>query len=132
MVKFATAAVLVLALAVPAAGKSGTVATLLGAPNLDARPGTQIRLAWRLSTAGAQSARGGDDERVYVRLLSATSARSTHAYGKVRHRAFVAKVRVPRGGVGDIEIRLKGWQITPGGTRRADMLIPIANDPFPG
>jgi hypothetical protein len=131
MVKFATAAVLALALAVPAAGKSGTVATLLGAPNLDARPGTQIRIAWRMSMAGAQSARG-DDERVYVRLLSATGARSTHAYGAARHRTFIAKVRIPRGGVGDIEIRLKGWQITPGGTRRADMLIPIANDPFQG
>jgi hypothetical protein len=132
MVKCVTVAAFALAVAVaiPAAAKSGTTATLLGDPRLDAKPGTPIRIAWKLSATSAQAA-GGDDDRFYVRLLSAAGARSTHAYGKVRHRRFVATVRVPRGGVGDIEIRLKGWMIMPGGTRRADMLIPITNDPFP-
>jgi hypothetical protein len=134
MAKCVTAAALAFALvlAAPVAGKSGMVATLLGEPNLDVKPGTQIRVAWRVSTTGAEAARGGDDDRFYVRLLSATGARSTHAYGRVRHRTFVAMVRIPRGGAGDIEIRLKGWQIGPGGSRRADAQIPIANDPFPG
>jgi hypothetical protein len=74
----------------------------------------------------------GDDDRFYVRLLSATGARSTHAYGALSHRRYVALVRVPRGGIGGIEIRLKGWQITPSGTRRADALIRITNSPLPG
>jgi hypothetical protein len=132
MVKFVTAVVLVLALAAaaPVVGKSGMTATLLGQPRLDAKPGTQIRVAWKLSATPAQAARG-DDDRFYVRLLSATGARSTHSYGALHGRRYVAMVRIPRGGAGDIEIRLKGWMVTPAGSRRADMLIPIANDPLP-
>jgi hypothetical protein len=133
MVKCVTAAALALALAAaaPAAAKEGMSATLLGHPRLDAKPGTQIRVAWKLSTTSAESA-SGDDHRFYVRLLSKAGARSTHAYGKFRAGRYVALVRVPRGGVGDIEIRLVGWRYTPGETRRADALIPIANDPLPG
>jgi hypothetical protein len=103
---------------------------LLGHTRLDAKPGKRITVAWEISLAGAQAARG-DDDRFYVRLLSKTGARSTHAYGRFRGDSYLARVRVPRGGVGDIEIRLKGWMITPGAKRRADMLIPIANDPLP-
>src|SRR3954467_5952396 len=133
MVKYVTTAALAVALvaAAPVAGKSGMTATLLGQPKLDAAAGTRIQVAWRLATASAEAARG-DDDRFYVRLLSATGSRSTHAYGKLRGRHYVATVRVPRGGVGDIEIRLKGWQITPSGSRRADAVIPIANYPLPG
>lgn len=119
-----------LATAGPVTGKEGMSATLLGHPQLDAQPGTLITVAWTLATTSAQAA-SGDDGRFYVRLVSATGARSTHAYGKLRNRRYVARVRVPRGGVDDIEIRLKGWQMWPGGSRRADALIPIANDPLP-
>jgi hypothetical protein len=119
-----------LALAVPAGAKEGMAATLLGHTRLDAKPGTRITVAWEITRAGAQAARG-DDDRYYVRLVSKTGARSTHAYGKLRGDSYLARVRVPRGGVGDIEIRLKGWMITPGAKRRADMLVPITNDPRP-
>jgi hypothetical protein len=121
---------LVLVAAASAVAKEGMSATLIGQPRFDAPAGTRITIAWKLGTTSAQAARG-DDDRFYVRLISATGARSTHAYGKLRKRRYVATVRIPRGGVGDVEIRLKGWQVTPSGSRRADMLIPIANDPFP-
>ena len=111
--------------------KEGTNATLLNRVPLDARPGTRVRVAWRLTEGGVHTAGAPADNRYYVRLLSATGARSTHADGQARDRRFVAIVRVPRGGIGDIEIRLRGWQITPGGSRRADALIPITNDPLP-
>jgi hypothetical protein len=132
MVKFATVASLFALTAVaPAVGKSGMTANLLGHPSLAASPGTQVRIAWKLSPATAQAAHG-DDDRFYVRLLSATGGRSTHAYGKFRSRRYMATVRIPRGGVSDIEIRLKGWVFMPGQpAKRADALIPIANDPFP-
>jgi hypothetical protein len=121
-----------LALAAPVGAKEGMTATLLGHTRLDAKPGTRITVAWEISSAAAQAAaRSGDDDRFYVRLLSKTGKRSTHAYGRFRGDSYLARVRVPRGGVGDIEIRLKGWMITPDATRRADMLIPIANDPRP-
>src|SRR4051794_37778022 len=120
-----------LIVAASASAKEGMTATLLGHPRLDAKPGTQIRVAWKLATAGAEAA-SGDDHRFYVRLLSKSGARPTHAYGRLRGRSYVAHVRGPRGGVGDIEIRLVGWMYTPGAKRRADALIPITNDPFPG
>jgi hypothetical protein len=125
-----TAVALALVIAVSVAAKEGMTATLLGHPQLDAAPGTKIKVAFRISTISAEAARG-DDHRFYVRLLSKSGARSTHAYGKQRGRRYVARVKIPKGGVGDIEIRLVGWQYTPGETRRADALIPIANDPLP-
>jgi hypothetical protein len=118
------------AVACAAFAKEGMTATLLGHPRLNAGPGTQITVAWKLSSTSADAARG-DDHRFYVRLLSKTGASSTHAYGKLRGRRYIAHVGVPGGGVADIEIRLVGWRITPGATRRADVLIPITNDPFP-
>ena len=111
--------------------KAGTTATLLSRLPLDARRGTRLRVAWKINAGASRAARDADDDRFYVRLLSATGARSAHAYGSLRGRHYAAAVRVPDGGIGDIEIRLKGWQITPGGSRRADALIPITNDPLP-
>ena len=118
--------------AIPAAGKDGMTATLVTRVPLDAKPGTTLRVVWKVANEAAQSSRRGDDDRFYVRLLSATGARSTHAYGTLSRRRYVAFVRVPRGGIGGIEIRLKGWQITPSGKRRADALIRITNSPLPG
>ena len=114
-----------------AVAKEDMTATLLGKPDFGAAPGTRIKVAWKVSTRVAQSARCFDDKRFYVRLLSKTGARSTHAYGTVCGRRFTARVRIPRGGVGDVEIRLVGMVITPTESHRADGLIPITNDPFP-
>jgi hypothetical protein len=126
-----TVVALALLIAAAAAAKEGMTATLLGHPRLDAAPGTKIRVAFRISTPIAEAARG-DDHRFYVRLLSKSGARSTHAYGQQRRRRYVARVEIPKGGVADIEIRLVGWQYRPGeAPRRADALIPVANDPLP-
>jgi hypothetical protein len=126
-------ALLLVLAAMPASAKESMTATLMTRVPLGAKPGTTFRIAWNIETPGARTTRRSpDDDRFYVRLLSATGARSTHAYGQLARRHYVATVLVPRGGIGDIEIRLKGWQITPGATRRADALIPITNDPVPG
>jgi hypothetical protein len=127
----ATALALTLVAAAPVAGKMGTTATLLNHPRFDAKPGTEIVVSWKLGIASAQAARTNPGGRYYVRLFSKTGARSTHAFGKLRGRHYTAKVRVPRGGAGDMEIRLVGWVMAAGEEpRRADMAIPITNDPF--
>jgi len=131
MTRIAAIALTLAVVAAPAVAKEGMTVTLLTRVPMSAMPGTQVRVAWKLNVPAARSARG-DDDRFYVRLLSATGAASTHAYGALVRRHYVATVRVPRGGIRDIEIRLKGWMTTPSGTRRADMLIPITNDPLPG
>jgi hypothetical protein len=91
-----------------------------------------ISVAWRVDTKSANTARAADEDRLYVRLDSATGRRSTYAYGHLVRRHYVARIRVPRGGIGDIRIYLKGWRMYPGGAaERADMRIPITNDPLP-
>lgn len=124
---------LTLLLAASSAAKEGMTATLLGKPHLDARPGTKIDVAFRLGHASAQAAATcrPDPNRFYVRLFSKTGARSTLGDAQACGRRMVATLRIPRGGAGDIEIRLRGWVTYPNGdTRRADALIPITNDPF--
>ena len=117
-----------------ASAKEGMTATLVGRPHFDAPAGTRITVAFRLGTAGAQSATRcrPDPDRFYVRLVSRTGARSTYGDAASCGRRMVATVRIPRGGVGDIQIKLRGWVTYPGGqTKRSDARIPITNDPFP-
>jgi hypothetical protein len=125
---------LTLVVTAAAVAKEATTATLLGHPRLGAKPGTRIKVAWRFATAAAGAARcNPGDRRVYVRLVSATGARSTRAYGTPCGRRYVATERIPRGGVGDVEILMVGYMMWAGSDEmhRADALIPITNDPFP-
>ena len=125
----AAAVVTAFAIAAPAGGKEGMTATLLGHVPVAAKGGTVVRIAWRIGSQSASAA--SDDDRVYVRLRSARGGGSTRAFGHYEHRRYVASVRVPRGGIGRIQIFLVGWRMYPGGvTERADMNIPITNDPF--
>ena len=123
----ATATVLVAAL--PAAGKEGVRATLLTRIPLDAPAGTKLVVAWRLTYAdhGRPFGAGG----VFVRLRSATgaSAETSFTSGDGDYRA---SVMVPEGGIGDVQIGLRGWTSGPSGTRESDLLFPITNDPLPG
>jgi hypothetical protein len=124
-----------LVMAASVVAKEGMTATLLGHPKLDAPGGTKIRVGFRLATTSAQAAAARcrrDPDRFYVQLYSKTGARSTRGDADSCGRRMVATVRIPRGGVGRIEIKLRGWVTYPGGEqRRSDALIPITNDPFP-
>jgi hypothetical protein len=122
--------------ALPAAGKEGVEATLRTNVPLDAEPGTQLRIAWTLRYADGDSrGRPFGANGVFVRLVSASGARAetglaptgSHASGE-----YAATILVPEGGIGDVEIGLRGWTSGAGGTRRSDLLFPITNDPVPG
>ena len=125
----AVAGVLLLA-AGPAHAKEGVTARLLTPLPVDAAPGERVTVVWAL---------GGVDERgtrrpfnaigVFVRLLSATGARSTigfatpdaHPTGR-----YDAQVTVPEGGIGGVQVGLGG---TSDGAA-ADTRFPLENDPF--
>ena len=122
--------------ALPAAAKEGVKATLATTIPLDAEPGTQLRVAWTLTYAeGDVRGQPFGANGVFVRLLSTSVGRAetgfaptgTHARGE-----YAATVVVPRDGVGDVEIGLRGWSDGPSGTRQSDLLFPITNDPMPG
>jgi hypothetical protein len=133
--RFALAAVAAFALvaALPAAAKEGVEATLERSIPLDAPAGTRIDVAWTLAYPDEQEKRqsfgaGG----LFVRLLSASGAEPETAFAGGDRGTYRATVVVPEGGIGDVELDLVGWQSDDSGTRRADAIFPITNDPLPG
>jgi hypothetical protein len=122
--------------AAPAVAKEGVKAQLTTSIPLDAPTGTQLKVAWRLFSVddeGRQEPFGANG--VFVRLLSASGADAEEGFapnGAYPTGEYEATVTVPEGGIRDIEIALMGWQSDAAGTRRADLIFPITNDPVPG
>jgi hypothetical protein len=121
----AVACSLLLAAGPAALGKENVSARLLIPLRLDAAPGEKLTVEWAL---------GGADEQgrhqpfnaigVFVRLQSASGGRPTigfatpdaHPQGR-----YDAQVVVPEGGIGGVQIGLRG---------STDVLFPLENDPF--
>jgi hypothetical protein len=122
--------------ALPAAGKEGVKATLATNVALDAEPGARLKVAWTLTYAeGDRPGQPFGANGVFVRLLSASGAGAETGFAPTGAHArgeFAAIVAVPKGGIGDVEIGLRGWVSGASGTRRSDLLFPITNDPVPG
>ena len=122
--------------AFPAAGKEGVEATLASHVPLDAEPGARLTIRWTLAYFDEERKRrpfGANG--VFVRLVSMTGARAETGLAPIgAHSAgeYAANVVVPKGGIGDIEIGLRGVASGPGGTKSSDLLFPITNDPVPG
>lgn len=122
---FVVASVAVLAAAAVAPAKEGARARLATTLPLDAAPATRIRVGWTVHVM--------DDKRgrvpfnaigMFVRLLSATGARSTTAFASATAHPdgrYAADAVVPAGGVGGVRIGLRGT---------TDVLFPVDNDPF--
>jgi hypothetical protein len=124
----AVAGSLLLAAGPAALGKENVKARLLTPLRLDAAPGEQLTVAWALA---------GSDEHgrhqpfnaigVFVQLLSASGDRPTigfatpdaHPQGR-----YDAQVDVPKGGIGGVQIGLRG------DGDAGDALFPLENDPF--
>jgi hypothetical protein len=121
------AAASLLLLAAPADGKTGVRARLSSGVPLDAAPGERVTLRW---TLGYRDERGRwrpgfDACGVFVRLLSASGASPTVGFdsnGACRpHRGgrYAAGVEVPAGGVGEVQIGLRGT---------TDVFFPLESD----
>jgi hypothetical protein len=125
-------AALFLAAAPPAAAKEGVEATLKTSISLDARPGTRLPVAWTLAATAEGDPRPFDAGGIFVRLVSTSGVRGETVYATGDRGEYAATVVVPNGGIGDVEIGLVGWQSDAEGTRRADVIFPITNDPVRG
>jgi hypothetical protein len=117
----------------PAFGKDGVRATLTSRVPLDAPAGTRLDIVWTLAYVDEKGRRrpfgaGG----VFARLVSASGAQPETGFATGDRGSYRATVAVPEGGIGDIEFGLVAWQSGVNGTRRADAIFPIANDPLPG
>jgi hypothetical protein len=114
--------------AVPAAAKEGVKATLTTKIPLNAAQGTPLEVGWTLAYLDENGRRQpfGAGE-VFVRLLSASGARAQTTFID-GSGTFSATVAVPEGGIGDVQIGLRGYV----DGRPSDLLFPITNDPMPG
>jgi hypothetical protein len=130
LVVTAAAALLVV---LPAAAKEGVEATLKTNIPLDAPAGTQLTIAWTLGFADdAGERRPFDAGGIFVRLASAAGGDAETAFASGDRGDYRASVVVPSGGIGDVAIGVMGWRHDANGTRRADSMFPITNDPLPG
>ncbi len=122
--------------ALPAASKEGVKATLTTRVPLDAPAGARLEVAWTLTyldDRGRRQPFGAGDVFVRLRSASGSNARRGFAPRRAHSRGeYAATVVVPKGGIGDVEIGLRGWADGPHGRREADLLFPITNDPVPG
>jgi hypothetical protein len=117
--------------AMPVAAKDGVHATLTTNVRLDAAPGTKLEIGWRLAYVEDGKRRAFGASGVFVRLGSASGAAAETGYAKEDRGAYTATVAVPEGGIGDVQVGLRGY--TSGvRTGRSDLLFPITNDPLPG
>jgi hypothetical protein len=118
--------------ALPAAAKDGVKTTLTTDLPLDAEPGTRLRVAWTLAYADSGRRRLFGAGGVFVRLVSASGATAETAFAREDRGYYAATIAVPEGGIGDVEVGIRGWVSGRVERRPSDLLFPITNDPLPG
>ena len=120
---------LLLAVQPVALGKDNVTARLLIPLRLDAVPGDKITVVWALAGTDEHGQRQPFNAiGVFVRLRSASGGRPTigfatpdaHPQGR-----YDAQVAVPEGGIGGVQIGLRGAS-----DGASDTLFPVENDPF--
>jgi hypothetical protein len=117
--------------AAPAAAKEGVKATLQSKIPLAAEPGTKMEVRWTLWLVDRGERRPFGAGDVFVRLVSATGEGSETALTS-GSGDYAATVTIPKGGIGDVQIGLRGFSDATPKPKSADMLFPITNDPMPG
>jgi hypothetical protein len=119
-----------------ALAKEGVKATLNTAIPLDAPAGTHVKVGFNLAYLDEQGRRRPfGANAVFVRLLSKTGAGAKTGVvpsGPYADGKYSTTVVVPDGGIRDIQIGLRGFTSGATGTRNADVLFRITNDPLPG
>ena len=116
---------LLLSFAGVAAAKEGAEASLDAPIALGAEPGSEIEVGW---SAGWPDGAGGLDpivgSPVFIRLTSVDGSEKVEASGTERPSGsghYLATITVPRGGVGLVEIGLRGESCVNGECTRSDI-----------
>ncbi len=119
-------------LAAPALAKENVLATLVGSVALDAAPGEEITLAWRLVEVDDEGRRHPfGASGVFVQLESSSGGEPTVGFAPGDDGSLEAVAVVPEGGIGGIAIGLSGTVSDPTGTRASYLYFPITNNPLP-
>ena len=115
---------LALTLAAPAAAKEGVEALVTTRVPAGAEAGETLRVAWTLTFADGGKRRPFNAVGVFVRLRSAAGGAATTGFASPTAHTdgrYDAQVAVPAGGVGAVEIGLRGT---------TDVFFPLRNDPL--
>src|SRR5262245_3665651 len=122
----ALTAAIAAALAPQVSAKDGVVARLENPAALRAPAGSHIVLAWTLRDGKRPFTAAG----IYAVLHGRNGRTATGWALETAPGRYRARLTIPKGGVRAVRIGLEGWSTGPGGTKRADWLFPIANDPL--
>jgi hypothetical protein len=108
-------------LAMPAAAKRGVRAKLDHPIQLNAPAGKTVRVAWHLID---ENGRPFGASGIYLRVSRCGRKPLRVAAATRRHGHYVARVRMPKGGIRKLLVGLEGWRITRSGRRtRADVFF---------
>jgi hypothetical protein len=114
-----------LVLAAPAAAKDGVQARVTTAIPMDASPGDRLHVAWKLDVLDRSATYTPFNAvGVFVRLRSASYGAPTIAFATPTAHPdgrYDATVTVPDGGIGSVEIGLRGT---------TDVVFPLIGDPL--
>lgn len=129
----AAAVLLILAAAPTALAKEGVEARLETPLPLPGSPGQKVSVAWTLGYLDEEGNRRPFNAMgIFVRLLSASGGAPSMTFagqGPLGH--YVAEVTVPEGGVGGIEIGIRGTQCILGECAPSGGLFRLENGPLP-
>jgi hypothetical protein len=110
-------------------GKGRVEARLTTRPPADAQVGTQIPLAWALLDSDGLPF---NSDSVFVRLVGASASTIASASGSSHLKGdYDAVIRVPEGGIAQIEIGVRGTRSDSNGTQPSEILFPIVDTPPP-
>lgn len=128
------AAVALLALtAGPALAKGGGVARLDAPVPVDTPPGTEVEIGWTVVAVDeAGDAHPIVGSPIYVRIVPAGGGAPVEVHGTEQPSGsgrYVATVVVPEGGIGRVEIAMRGQACDGSTCWQADYVLPIQEDP---
>jgi hypothetical protein len=115
----------------PPVARNWVNATLTSTVPLDSRPGTRLRISWRLWSLDQHGRKMPfDGGGIFARLVNRGGTKATTATAYGHSGQYSAVVRVPEGGIGKIQVGIRGWSDGPTGKHPAPVLFPLTNDPL--
>ena len=104
-------------------------ATLTSHVPTSARPGTQVRISWKLWSRNQGHNVPFVAAAIVARIVDPARTIVSTAPAHGEHGRYTAIVEVPRGGIGRVEVGIHAYRFGPNGTHPTIVLFRITNQP---
>jgi len=105
-------------------------ATLTSHVPATASPGTRVRITWTLWSRNRDGQSVPfDSGGIFARIVNPARTAASTAPAHGRGGRYSAIIRVPRGGIGRVQVGILATRFGPNATRTARVLFPITNYP---